>query len=344
MKMLKRNSFYIMVIKALPFYLFIFLLFSCGSDGRIFRLQGRLRNLNQGEFLIYSPDGGFVGVDTIKVRDGRFSYEKEVRNEATFVILFPNYSEQVVFAEPGEEVEIKGDATHLKEMTIKGTDDNDELTKLRQRINRLTPPEIPPVIVEYIEEHPQSLVSKYLMDKYFILAEQPDYQQAYRLVSLMLKEDPDNGKLRKQRQLLEGLRKTQLQGTLPDFSVTDTKGAKVTRAQLKGKVNVISTWASWNYRSTDIQRRLQKLHKKHPDLFLLSICLDGDNKECQRRIDRDSLNWSVVFDGKMFDTPLVTQLGMLTIPSMIVTDAQGRIIKRNLSPEEVEREIEKLLK
>ena len=70
MKMLKRNSFYIMVIKALPFYLFIFFLFSCGSDGRIFRLQGRLRNLNQGEFLIYSPDGGFVGVDTIKVRDG----------------------------------------------------------------------------------------------------------------------------------------------------------------------------------------------------------------------------------------------------------------------------------
>lgn len=320
------------------------LLIGCGSDGRIFRLQGRLRNLNQGEFLIYSPDGGFVGVDTIKVRDGRFSYEKEIRNEVTFVILFPNYSEQAVFAEPGEEVEIKGDATHLKEMTIKGTDDNDELTKLRQRINRLTPPEIPPVIVEYIENHPQSLVSRYLVDKYFILAEQPDYQQAYRLVSLMLKEDPDNGKLRKQRQQLEGLRHNRLQGTLPSFSVTDTKGVKVTNAQLKGKVNVITTWASWNHQSTDIQRRLQKLRKNLPDLFLLSICLDGDKKECQRRIERDSLNWSVVFDGKMFDSPLVTQLGMLTIPSMIVTDARGRIIKRNLRPEVLEQELGGLLK
>ena len=68
----------------------------------------------------------------------------------------------------------------------------------------------------------------------------------------MLKEDPDNGKLRKQKQQLEGLVNTQLQKTLPDFSVTDTKGTKITKAQLNGKVNVISTWASWNYPSTEI--------------------------------------------------------------------------------------------
>ena len=107
------------------------LLGSCGPEGDKFRLSGRLRNFNQGEFLVYSPDGGLVGIDTIKVRDGRFSYEKEVRKEVTLMIVFPNFSEQVVFAAPGEEVEIKGDATHLKEVSIKGTDENEELTKLQ---------------------------------------------------------------------------------------------------------------------------------------------------------------------------------------------------------------------
>ena len=317
---------------------------SCGSENGKFRLSGRFRNLNQGEFMVYSPDGGFIGIDTIKVRDGRFSYEKEVRNETTFMLVFPNYSEQAVFAEPGGEVDIKGDATHLKEMTIKGTDLNDDLTKLRQRINRLTPPEIPPVIVEYIEEHPTSLVSRYLLDKYFILAPQHDYPQAYKLVTRMLKDDPDNGRLRKLKSQLEGLKANQLQGTLPPFSVTDTKGRKVSNAQLNGKVNIISTWATWNYPSMDIQRHLQKLRRKHPDLNLLSICLDGDKWECQRRCDRDTLNWSIVCDGKMFQTPIVSQLGMLTVPSMIVTDARGRIIKRNLPPQDVEQEIEKFLK
>ena len=76
----------------------------------------------------------------------------------------------------------------------------------------------------------------------------------------------------------------------------------------------------------------------------MSICLDGDKNECQRRVKRDSLNWSVVCDGKMFETPIVTQLGMLTVPSVIVTNDKGRIIKRNLNLNEIESEIEKFLK
>ena len=166
MERLQPIGFLKKVMCYLPLCLFTFLLLSCGPEGNKFRLSGRLRNINQGEFLIYSPDGGFVGVDTIKVRNGRFAYEKEVRNMVTLIIVFPNFSEQAVFATPGEEVEIKGDATHLKEMTIKGTDENDELTKLRARVNKLTPPEIPGAIAQFIEENPTSIVSMYLLDKF----------------------------------------------------------------------------------------------------------------------------------------------------------------------------------
>lgn len=136
------NKVYGVVKWFLSFYLFTFLLLSCGPEGNKFRMSGRLRNINQGEFLVYSPDGGFVGVDTIKVRNGRFSYEKEVRNVVTLVVVFPNFAEQVVFASPGEEVDIKGDATHLREISIEGTDENEEMTKLMARLNKLTPPEI----------------------------------------------------------------------------------------------------------------------------------------------------------------------------------------------------------
>ena len=113
-------------MKKILFTLLTFLLLtSCGPSGNQFRLAGRLRNINQGQFLVYSPDGAFVGIDTIKVQNGRFAYEKEVRKDVTLMLVFPNFSEQAVFASPGEEVEIKGDATHLKEMTITGTNEND---------------------------------------------------------------------------------------------------------------------------------------------------------------------------------------------------------------------------
>ena len=48
-------------------------LVSCGSRSGYFSFEGRLLNLNQGEFYVYSTDGVFEGVDTIKVEGGRTS-------------------------------------------------------------------------------------------------------------------------------------------------------------------------------------------------------------------------------------------------------------------------------
>ena len=75
---------------------------SCGTDKRHFKIDGRLLNLNQGEFYVYSPDGSLGGVDTIKVQAGRFTYKVECQKEMTLMIVFPNFTEQPVFAAPGK--------------------------------------------------------------------------------------------------------------------------------------------------------------------------------------------------------------------------------------------------
>ena len=323
----------------------LLLLTSCGPSGNQFRLAGRLRNINQGQFLVYSPDGAFAGIDTIKVQNGRFAYEKEVRKDITLMLVFPNFSEQAVFASPGEEVEIKGDATHLKEMTITGTDENDELTKLRIRLNKLTPPEITAAVAEYIQEEPSSMISIYLLDKYFVNAKTPDYVEAQRLATLMLKANPDNGRLHKLKKQLDGLKNSRLQAMLPVVSSTDINGKSISTSQVKGKIGVISTWATWNFPSTDIQRKLRKLQKQYPqELSLISICIDGDKRECKKRVDRDSLLWTIVCDEQMFQTPIVQQLGLFVVPSMVVTNKQGKIIARDIEPNKVVEELEKFLK
>ncbi len=323
----------------------LLLLTSCGPSGNQFRLAGRLRNINQGQFLVYSPDGAFAGIDTIKVQNGRFVYEKEVRKDITLMLVFPNFSEQAVFASPGEEVEIKGDATHLKEMTITGTDENDELTKLRIRLNKLTPPEIAAAVAEYIQEEPSSMISIYLLDKYFVNAKTPDYVEAQRLATLMLKANPDNGRLHKLKKQLDGLKNSRLQAMLPVVSSTDINGKSISTSQVKGKIGVISTWATWNFPSTDIQRKLRKLQKQYPqELSLISICIDGDKRECKKRVDRDSLLWTIVCDEQMFQTPIVQQLGLFVVPSMVVTNKQGKIVARDIEPNKVVEELEKFLK
>ena len=242
-------------------------------------------------------------------------------------------------------MEIKGDATHLKEMTITGTDENDELTKLRIRLNKLTPPEITAAVAEYIQEEPSSMISIYLLDKYFVNAKTPDYAEAQRLATLMLKANPDNGRLHKLKKQLDGLKNSRLQAMLPVVSSTDINGKSISTSQVKGKIGVISTWATWNFPSTDIQRKLRKLQKQYPqELSLISICIDGDKRECKKRVDRDSLLWTIVCDEQMFQTPIVQQLGLFVVPSMVVTNKQGKIVARDIEPNKVVEELEKFLK
>lgn len=321
------------------------LLMACGTESGKFRLEGRLRNLNQGEFWVYSPDGGIDGIDTIRVRDGRFSYETAIRDEATLVVVFPNYSEQAVFARSGATVTIKGDATHLKEMTIKGTDDNDHMTQLRMELNRSMPPEVPQVVARFIEEYPESRVSIYLLQRYFLLTPQPDYRRALQLTRLLLKHQPDNGQLLRLKKELPALQGAPLKGRLPKFAATDLKGRRVTEGDLKGRVGVVTAWASWSYQSINIQNRLKQLKTKHGDrLGVVSICLDGRPDDCRQRISRDSLKWSTVCDGRLWHSPLLATFGLADVPANVVFDKKGNVVARGLSAQELEERINQMLK
>ena len=333
-KEMKKNDY---SFRYVAFLLVVLLLTACGGDSGKFKLEGRLRNINQGEFWVYSTDGGIVGFDTIAVRNGRFSYEVELRAPTTLVVVFPNYSEQPVFAEPGEKVHIKGDATHLKEMIIEGTDDNERMTELRMELNETAPPDVQKVVSAYIREHLESPASIYLLQRYLLLTSRPDYKEAQKLVDMMLKETPENGQLIELQKQLKGLQGGALNSKLTAFTATDVKGRKVTEKDLKGKLNVVSVWATWSYSSTDQQRRLKTLKDKYGDkLGILSICVDGRPNDCKQRVESDSLKWSTVCDGRMWNTPLMAKFGLADVPANLVIDERGKIIERNLQPQKLE--------
>lgn len=323
----------------------VLILASCGVGGNRFRLEGRLRNLNQGEFYVYSPDGGMTGTDTIQVRDGRFAYERPLHGNYTFIVIFPNFSELPVFASPGTSLSVKGDATHLKELSVKGEKVNEQMSKLRQQLARLTPPEELKEVADFIRHNPQSTISNYLLNRYFVLTTTPDYQQASELVALMVKQQPDNARLLALKRDIDILKKSCKGTMLPSFTATDIKGNAVSKAQLNGDLNILNTWATWSYQSGDIQRRLQRMKKKYgAKLSVVTLCLDGNVKDIKRRIERDSISWPVVCDGRMFQSPMVHQTGLMTVPAMMMADKAGRIIARDIEPENLEREVEQRIK
>lgn len=315
-------------------------LVSCGVDGKHFKLEGRFLHLNQGEFYVYSTDGVLDGIDTIKIEGGRFAYEIPCDEEGTLVMVFPNFSEQPVFTQPGKTVEIKADASHLKELEAEGTDNNKLMTAFRKQVSNMSPQQAIDAAAEFVKHNPKSDVSAWLIRKYFILAPKPDYAKAKQLLDLMIAEQPKNGKLVNLQQQLIGLAATAGK-SLPIFTATDINGNKVTQANLTQSPNaVVFLWASWNYESTDMQRQLKRQKAaKGNGLSVIGVCIDPSKSEMQQYLRQDSISWPTINDGMMFDTKIAKQLGLSQVPANILLK-NGKIVGRNLRMNELKEKIE----
>ena len=219
------------------------------------------------------------------------------------------------------------------------------MTAFRLQTSQMTPPETAKTAEEFINNNPQALASIYILNKTFIQTEIPDYDKALKLATVIMKASPENHAIAKLKKQLEGLKNFKEKGQLPKFTATDINGKTVSNVDLYAKVNVISTWATWNYDSQNAQRKLKRLEKDHgSQLKFVSICLDANKKDCRKNMDRDSIKWHNICDGKMWETPILGQLGLYFVPDNIITDSKGKILAHSITTNELDRKIEELLK
>lgn len=330
--------------KALFMALSTLLFIACDSSDTSFRLKGKFKNFNQGELYAYSLTGK-SSIDTIRLTEGKFNFTKEIEDTILLSIVFPNYSEIPVIASPATTVSMEGDASHLKEVVVRGNKENEQLTAFRLSVNDMTPPEAQKAAESFINDNPVSAANLFLLNKYFLLTTEVNYSKIARLLTVMTKASPSSNRLKEIKSQVEGLRATKVGSVLPNFTATTTKGARVTKSDLQGTVNVITVWASWNYESQRCQRELKKLKREYGSrLQLLSICIDGNPDECKSYMERDSINWYTICDGTTWKHPIISTLGINRVPDNIVVDNKGKIQARGLQTEDLKKHIEKAMK
>ena len=318
---------------------------SCSHEGKYFKMEGRFRHINQGEFWVYSIEGNTGALDTIRVQDGRIVYEKRISSPTAFVIIFPNYSEQVVFGEPGKSVSIKGDATHLKELEVKGTRDNELMNKLRQRISDSTPEERKQIAEQVVADHPKSRVGTFLVARHILQGPIPDYPLAAKLTAKLLEAQPRDGFLVRLDRQLQKIDQTSVGNSLPKnlqamaIDSTQVDFGKIRNAD----VAVINAWATWNVQSMRQQSMISSTARSsHGRLQVLGIAIDGDREEVKNSIRRDTITWPIVSDGNLFDSPIVDSLALTSIPENIVLQ-KGKIVARSLPTDQLIEKLNALL-
>lgn len=313
---------------------------SCSSGGRMFAVEGRFLNLDQGEFYVYSPDGAITGLDTIHIKGGRFAWEKPCLREGTLILIAPNFSEQVIFAKPGESVTVKADASHLKEMEVSGTLDNELMSRFRKETSTLSPPETRKRAREIIERNAGERVALYLLNRYWAQDKTSDVREGLSLAERISAKAKDKADIQELKNRLSMRQKTALGAVLGDFEGQSTNGQKIRLKDLRGRVTVIYSVAGWSYQSTNFVYTLRKLHHRYgASLNLVGVSLDASQRDCEAFMRRDSVSWPVICDEDMFASRAVRSTGLLSVPDNIVLDKHGRIVAHSLTQEELEKRL-----
>ncbi len=318
---------------------------ACSVPSGHFQIEGQFKGLNQGQFLLYSIDARHERIDTLRLNNGKVAYDIPLEDTVVMMLLFPNFSELPIIAAPDTKISIQGDATHLRETEVKGGVDNDVLTAWRKLHAGDSQNELERAAAQYIEEHPASPASTYLLRRYLLQGEQPLYSEATRLLRLMLKAAPGNMEAVRMRNLLTAGFGKEITQTLPPFSARDIKGNNVGASKLKQEVNIVYTWSSWDSKSLDNQRKLRRLKKQYGGrVALMGFCLDADTMSVRYTLRYDSITWTTICDGQMFANPALHRLRLLSVPDNVVYDSHGKELARSLTSDEIDKHIKEWLK
>ena len=173
----------------------LLLLAACGTPKDRARIEGSISNVRDAEFYVYSEDGAFDGIDTIRIENGEFTYERPLQAPAVLTLLYPNFSRTYVVAEPGRTVSIKGDAARLGEADITGTEENELLTAFRQRNAGKKPADLLLAASDFVRSNARTLAAVAVFRKYFADAEAPDAPTTRSLLGELRRAQPRNAAL-----------------------------------------------------------------------------------------------------------------------------------------------------
>ena len=324
-------------MKNLVFIAISFALLCCtGHPGEV-RLEGEFAHLEQGEFLIYSSDEGLDRLDTLRIQDGSFSYSLPTQETATLHILYPNRSELIVFATPGADLRIEGDAQNLSEVKVSGSEDNECYTDFRLEANGKSANEARAIARSYILAHPTLAMSRHLFSTYFLCDTATSVREVTELYDSLSRACPDDLVLSKLAVHVRAKDKLLVGEPLPDFSLVLKPGhggngveeRTIQRADYEGKPLLIAFWATWKSGSQNAVYRARRLHRemkgRGKDINLISYSLDIDEKRLRRIEERDSIDYPSYCDFRCLSSPLVQQWGIRELPYFVLVAPDGRI-------------------
>ena len=334
-------------------YLYCFILVilaSCGGkESGNTVIEGEVKGLSNDTLYLYGADKMHDHTDTIPIKGGKFSADIQIDTLMETLLLFPDGTEYPLFIDKGDKVHIKGTSGNLSFLQVSGNPLNEDLTAFNEEVRnaKLSEKALTEKAEKYIKDHPASLVSLYLLNRYFVQIPNPDLKKIKSLIEPMTGELKDRPYIENLSNELQRVEKLAVGTPLPYFHLRNVSGKSVSLSNFSNRHVLIHFWASWDGNSRKANKTYRELYKKeqkNKDFALLGISLDTDKLEWREAIKKDTLTWEQASDLSGWNGTAISQFAVQSLPSNILVSPSGKIVGKNLSTDEVREKIKEAIK
>ena len=129
------------------------------------------------------------------------------------------------------------------------------------------------------------------------------------------------------------------------LSGTAIDGKSVAIESLRGRPVLVHYWATWCEPCKVDIAQIRELYAKYgPKKFaVVGIALDSNKAELAKFLAAKPIPWPQLHEAGGLDGRLAEELGVLTLPTMILIDADGKVVDRNLVITDLEKKLDSLL-
>ena len=215
--------------------------------------------------------------------------------------------------------------------------------------------------IQFILEHMTSMASIYALyqkidQNNFVLNENRDIQlvkitsqaldtiwpgsehvQALKRDAANLEENLYNARW---RQVVESS-----ENVFPDIRLPDPNGDTIALSSLRGKVILLSFWASWDQASVAHNLSLKGIYNAYHSrgLEVYQVSFDSTRQEWVNAIEFDELPWVNVSELSYPESRVASVYNIEELPAVFLIDRKGQIVGKNLNRIDLDRNLQRVL-
>lgn len=130
------------------------------------------------------------------------------------------------------------------------------------------------------------------------------------------------------------------------LSGTDLSGARLTPTRFAGRVVIVDFWATW---CAPCLAEIPWLRRIRDDFGTDRVAVVGVNLDVSDRrtlvawLNRKRLDWPQLHDGRGYAGAVARAFDVTSLPTLVVVDAQGRVVATDLRGERLYTAVEQLV-